>query len=219
MVDVIDANGRQIARRFTDDGGAFSFSLPRREAYRIRASQMGFRETTTPVLWRDGFEQIHVDVRLAVDAIPLAPLEVVARARPGPSPVLSDFRARRASDIGNFISREEIVARGPSLVTDLLAVTPGVQLVSEGRGTRRLVYMNRGTRRCPARIYVDGLLVNRRDLITGEDYGFTLDDAVSPEDVEGIEIYTGLSTVPAEFLSAEASCGVVAIWTRRGGNS
>lgn len=41
--------------------------------------------------------------------------------------------------------------------------------------------------------------------------------APAPGLVEGIEIYRGLSTVPAQFLNSDAKCGVVAIWTRRGG--
>ena len=72
---------------------------------------------------------------------------------------------------------------------------------------------------CATQIFVDGFLLNRR---TGSSRGappidFRIDDVVSPSSIEGIEVYRGLSTVPAEFLNPDAECGVIAIWTRRGG--
>jgi len=40
---------------------------------------------------------------------------------------------------------------------------------------------------------------------------------VAPEDVEGIEIY-GAAEVPTELFMADAGgCGIIAVWTRRGG--
>jgi hypothetical protein len=42
-----------------------------------------------------------------------------------------------------------------------------------------------------------------------------VDDLVSPLDVEAVEVFRGLSSVPPEFLTPEARCGVIAIWTRR----
>ena len=73
---------------------------------------------------------------------------------------------------------------------------------------------------CTTQIFVDGFLVNRR---TGYGQGYRpedirIDDVVTPASIEGIEIFRGLSTVPAEFLSPDADCGVIAIWTRRGGD-
>jgi hypothetical protein len=68
---------------------------------------------------------------------------------------------------------------------------------------------------CATQIFVDGFLVNRGG--PGGVNDIRLDDVVSPGSVEGIEIYRGLSTVPAEFLNADAACGVIAVWTRRGG--
>jgi hypothetical protein len=44
----------------------------------------------------------------------------------------------------------------------------------------------------------------------------TIDDVVTPNVTEGIEVYRGVATVPPEILSPDAMCGVVAIWTRRG---
>lgn len=215
-VEVRDALSRVLGVRHTDDEGGFRFTLKDREAYRLHTSRMGYRATTTPVLWRDGYDFIHVEIRMDTEAVLLAPLEVVARSRSGASPVLDDFHHRLESGLGHFVTRAEIQAIGPSLVSDVLATVPGVHIESSGRGLRRAIYMNRGTTNCPAQLYVDGILMNPRSRITAEDYGFRLDDVVSPLDVEGIEVYKGLATVPAEFLSAEADCGVVAIWTRRG---
>jgi len=39
-------------------------------------------------------------------------------------------------------------------------------------------------------------------------------DRVSPQEVEAIEVYHGVST-PIEYTSMFSTCGVVLIWTRR----
>ncbi len=215
-VEILDLRNRRLAVRYTDDEGRFEFRLPAREGYRLRASRLGYRTTTTPILWTEGYDDIHVDVRMDTEAVPLAPLEVVARSRPTTSPVLESFYERQRSGVGHFFTSADIATRKPGVITDLIATLPGVRLESSGRGTQRVIYMSRGTHFCPAHIYVDGFLLNRRDL-TGRDTGFTLDDAVPPQAVVGIEVYRGLSSVPAEFLSPEAFCGVVVVWTRRGG--
>ncbi len=66
---------------------------------------------------------------------------------------------------------------------------------------------------CPAQVFLDGVLANRG----GDRAGVVIDDLVSPLDVEVIEIFKGLSSIPPEFLTREARCGVIAIWTRRSG--
>jgi hypothetical protein len=88
---------------------------------------------------------------------------------------------------------------------------PGVYLRSTGSGRRNVVAMGRsaGVNECSgAQIYVDEFLINPGG-------AFAIDEVLLPPDVEGIEVYRGLSTVPAEFLSPLASCGVIVIWTRR----
>ena len=66
---------------------------------------------------------------------------------------------------------------------------------------------------------MDGFLINRREasVLGARPMDYRIDDMVLPSSVEGIEIYRGLSTVPPEFLNPDAECGVIAIWTRRGG--
>jgi len=62
-----------------------------------------------------------------------------------------------------------------------------------------------GGRDCPPQYWVDGVKA----------FALNIDDII-PQDVEGIEIYEGASTVPPQFNTKEGTtiCGVVLIWTR-----
>lgn len=215
-VELQTTRGRRIARQVTNDDGEFRFVVTGSSPVRLQAERIGYRRATTPLLEFTDYTLYSVEVRLGVAAVPLAPLEVVGRSRSSVSPTLAGFELRRLSGPGWFMTREEIERRKPNSVTSILAMAPGVSI------RRRIVYMSRaGT--CPAQIYVDGFHINRtlgsppsrRGPSTTE--MFPIDDMVQPGSVEGIEVYQGLSRVPAEFLTPQAVCGVVAIWTRRGG--
>jgi hypothetical protein len=216
-VELLSARGSRLAQALTNDNGTFSFIIPQHAGYQFRASRIGYRRTNTPTLWTEEHDTLHVEIRLDQEAVLLAPLEVTAWSRRvRPSPVTEGFRDRMASGLGFFVTRQEIEERKPIYITDMLASVPGVQLMSSGRGTRRHIYMTRTGDHCPAQIFVDGFLLNGRSRVTA-DPDFTLDDAVAPSSVEGIEVYHGLATVPAQFLNPDSRCGAVVVWTRRGG--
>lgn len=213
-------NDRFITNTVTDDGGRFELQLSRLHAISIYASRIGYADNQTPVLRFGDHDFFRVEIRLDPVAVLLAPLEVLTRRKGDRSPVLENFDRRVHIGSGYYITREDIEARRPSLVTDLLATVPGVRVVGSGAGTRRTIEIARtGGRDCPVQIFVDGMLVTRRvsPAFGAPTAGYTIDDVALPNSVEGIEIYRGLSTVPAEFLTPDADCGVVAIWTRRGG--
>jgi hypothetical protein len=213
--------GRQLRSATTNDVGRFEVVLQRASAVRIQAARVGYTETITPVLHFDHHEFFQVEIRMDPDAVLLAPLEVVARSTVGHNAVLADFQHRIRQGTGHYITRGDIEIRKPAYVSDLLAEIPGVTVVSIGRGTQRTVRMARSgaVRNCPVQIFLDGRLVTRAVATsTGvSSETFNVDDIVSPGSVEGIEVYRGLSTVPPEFYNADADCGVIAIWTRRGG--
>lgn len=202
----------------TDDAGHFEVLLQRTQAVKILATRIGYQNNATPLLHFDGHQFYQLEIRLDPDALLLAPLEVIARGGADRSPVLANYHRRLESGTGYYITRSDVETRNAMFVTDLLREVPGLVLSSSGGGSRRTVQMSRTGRDCPVQIYVDGLLLTR-SVQTGNGPSsdvFVIDDVVSPGAIEGIEVYRGLSTVPAEFLGPGASCGVVAIWTRRG---
>jgi hypothetical protein len=218
-VVILDTYGDRLARRVTNADGEFSAQVRHRAGVRIRAGRLGYQDVTTPVLPFDGRYYFMVEIRLSVDAVLLAPMEVVAHGeRMLRSPTFSEFDRRVATGFGAYFTRAEIEEIRPVLVTDLLQRIPGIRLEGSGRAGRRTVHMARGGGvgqgggDCPVQIFVDGRLMSRAGSGT-----IAIDDLVSPGVVEGIEVYRGLSTVPPEFLTPNAQCGVVAIWTRRGG--
>jgi hypothetical protein len=217
-VNLVHQHGRIVQRTETDENGKFQFVIRPIPALRLQVQRQGYKTTTTPLLRLDQRTYFQVEVTLDTEAVLLAPLEVIAWSELDPSAFLDNFRRRVGSGMGIYITRSEIEERRPTFVSDLLRTVPGVALESAGSGTRPVVTFGRARARdCVTQIFVDGFLMNKR-VPDGID-DVRLDDVVSPGSVEGIEIYRGMSTVPAEFLNADAACGVIAVWTRRGGTT
>lgn len=218
QVRLMAPDGSTLSRTETSETGRFEFEVQRVRAVRITARRLSYTANTTPLLYFDGRKFFQVEVRLDPEAILLAPLEVVAWSQQVESPLLEAYRQRLETGLGVYITREDVESRNPMYVTDLLREVPGVALSGSGSGLRRTVTMARaGASSCATQIFLDGFPLNRRLASAGPPIDFRIDDVVVPSSIEGIEVYRGLSTVPPEFLSADADCGVIAIWTRRGG--
>jgi hypothetical protein len=122
--------------------------------------------------------------------------------------ILADFYDRSSRGFGHFVTREQIEKRNPMNLSDMMRMIPGARLVPMRSGGQAALRFNRaqmGGRDCPPQYWVDGVKA----------FGLNIDDII-PQDVEGIEIYEGASTVPPQFNTKEGTtiCGVVLIWTR-----
>lgn len=147
-----------------------------------------------------------------------------------------DFERRRRRGTGTFLSRAQIEKSHVSRLTDLLRSMPGVQVITDDHGVtmvelrhaKRILVQSSPTvgppptdstgrrvdpstvpsqasiQRCPAAFLLDGLAI---------DGASGIDTQLRPEDVEGIEVYSG-GQVPIELGARHSECGVVMIWTR-----
>ncbi|MFW6079789.1 MAG: carboxypeptidase regulatory-like domain-containing protein [Gemmatimonadota bacterium] len=215
---VLDTLGRELVRRVSDGRGEFEAHVAVGvRAVVLRVERIGYAEARSSTLTFGDHVRFDVEIRLATDAMVLEPLTVVVRApRDGSSRMPDAVRRRMEVGSGVYLTRADIERRDPARVTDLLTTVAGVRVSPRRSGARSSVAMGRriGPGRCPAQIWVDGMLIN--DPQTGLTMDETVDGVVSPGAIEVIEIYRGLATVPPRFTNEFARCGVVVIWTRRG---
>lgn len=204
--------GRTETGRLTDGWGAFAFARVEAGVYQLQVEHLGY-ESRSDTITVAGGEVLSLEVRLELQPVELTPLVVTAR-RWSVSPRLWSFYDRVDTGLGEYITREDIERRQPARVAHMIDELPGVTIVPVGTSRYRIV-LSRYARNSPSGqlgacfpiVFVDGMRHRGYE---------TIDELVMPEDVEGIEVYKGLATLPAEFADPGAECGAIAIWTRRG---
>lgn len=115
------------------------------------------------------------------------------------------FDDRMRTGMGRYITAEQIARRPVFFTSELFRMVPGVRL---DRGPIGETYLTvRGAfGRCSPSVYIDG---HHMRGLSAED----IESWAHPEDIAGIEIYTG-AMVPPEFQPGMPGCGSVVIWTK-----
>lgn len=167
----------------------------------VQVHYLGFA-SMDEVLVFEAARPTRVVVKLGIE--PIALREVRVRGRES-ALVRRGFYERMRFGQGTFLTREEIEAMRPRHLSDVLRRIGGVQIGAQHFGTRPTAQMRGGLgmRSCPIQYYVDGTFVALFNI-----------DEILPDDVEGMEIYRGAATIPAEYNKGTAICGLILIWTR-----
>jgi len=205
---LVEARGAQVATD-TDVTGTFLLRLPGEGLVRLRLTLPGYASLESDTIRVLEGLTATVLLHLKRTAIPIAP--VVARAdsrRAG-----GFYERARQPGFGHFITRADIDTRpATSRTTDLLRGIPGIEILPVRRprsaSTINTLVMSGTLGRCQPSIYIDGSPVKQFP-----ESG--LDDFLKPDMLEGVEIYPRSFSAPS-FLTAPATCGVVAFWTRTG---
>ena len=222
-----------VSRATTDSTGSFVATVDDSSMLMVHFRWVGYRPDSIAGSLRDGFP-LRVALAPLEVATRLAPVRVAASARSG-----FERRARRNSG-GYFIRRADIEKKKPLRTSELFSAIPGVA-VADSAGITKIVSM-RGYRRTqpmpasgqvgrggrPATIVGDEMVsgpesagerCSIRVSLNGQfqDAAFSVND-VKPEEIEGIETYMGVATIPIEFSTVQrnAICGLIVIWTRLG---
>jgi hypothetical protein len=136
-----------------------------------------------------------------------------ARGVPQPqprSPQLQAFYGRVRDDRGGrFITRAEIEQANPTRFSDLFRSIPGAQIIPGARPGFYLIRFGRnlGTShnaRCLPRYFIDGMPFSTD----------APDAEIQPDELEGVEVYSGSSAMPAQYGGRSSGCGVIVLWTR-----
>lgn len=215
-ISVVDSLGRSISgaeltvegttvRGVTDERGEVRFNAVRGGPATIRVRRLGFRPATLDIVVDQRVPATSI-VTLAL--IPQRLATIVVKGGSNYTGRMAGFYQRRDLGIGHFISRERIEHDNPSQLTDIFRRLPGVQITSS-RFIRNAIRFRGNGGSCWPLVWLDGA-----PLPTAE---FDL-DFLSPTSIEGIEVYSGISQIPPQFMGSRGlgSCGVIVVWSREG---
>ncbi len=191
----------------TTESGTFSLSGLPAGTYSVEVRALGYTPKRVPV---DLSSRRPAQVAVLIDnRINTLSNVIVQGDRTKRDQDITGFteRAKRGG-FGRFITQEDIEKRAAMTATDILRTTPGLTIVPNGG----FGYSILGRGQCTPAVYVDGMIVM--------DGASELDNLVRPTEIMGVEVYNGAAGTPPQFSGAGSNgCGVVAVWTKRGGPS
>ena len=203
----------------TDTDGSFRIAALPLGSRSVEVKLLGYASTLLPVQI-EADKTATLDVTLTATPVPLETVNISGDTLIVPA--MQGFQERRKRGNGRFFTREEIDRMQARLFTDVLRRVPGMQLTLVS-GTNNNGYTVRtgrtgegvqGGRQCPVLFYMNGMpFPMNADAV--------INNFISPEEVEAVEVYTGASQIPAQFNATayNARCGVVVIWTLNGRES
>lgn len=197
----LNADRRLAWEGMSDSTGVFQGPRLPPSTYGIEVEALGY-STLSHEMDISGYGVADLGIELGPVALELEPLVVVTRRRSRLE--VAGFFQRRNRGFGHSLTREEIEARRPTFVSDLVRTMPGVTIAPSMMGGGGILRMRGG---CVPDVVLDGVRLSSP---------VVLDQLLTVEDLEGIEVYSG-STSPVEY--SHSSCGTVLAWTRDPGRA
>ena len=215
-ISVRDSLGRSIAgaeltvegttvRGVTDDKGELRFNAVRGGPATIRVRRLGFQPVVIDVMVD---QRVPAARLVTLLAIPQRLAPIIVKGGSNYTGRMAGFYQRRDLGIGHFVSRERLERDNPSQLSDVFRRLPGVHITST-RFIRNAIRFRGNGQSCWPLVWLDGA-----PLPTAE---FDI-DFLTPGSIEGIEVYSGISQIPPQFMGSRGlgSCGVIVVWSREG---
>jgi Carboxypeptidase regulatory-like domain/TonB-dependent Receptor Plug Domain len=198
------------ARTETDPDGQFDIEIPGAGDYRLSAARVGYVPLLSEQLRVGSLDSLDVLFHMTSDAVMLQPVEVTAGKRFTAPQIESFYERATARRQGRFMTREQISGMRAVRTSDVLRRVAGISV----RPTRRGQTSLRGRGGCEPLVFIDGMQVN---MYGGTINAYSVDDLVRPDDLEGVEVYSGAS-VPIQFVRdgpVNTNCGAILLWTKQ----
>ncbi len=202
----VTVRGTQL-RTTTDDRGEFRLPGVPSGTVELTARRLGFRPASVRVTVERA-ETETITLSLAISAQDLLPVLVRGQQVKYTGRLAGYYQRLERGTGGVFVTRDQIDRERPRNLTQLLQRVPGISLQRRG-GAAMGVRMR--DRTCWPLVWLDG-----NALSSGE----ADIDGILPSSLEGIELYMGSTTAPAQFSWTRnmSSCGTILLWSRASDN-
>ena len=200
-VTVIGTELRQV----TDEAGQVYISGVPARKITLHMRHLGFKEADLELFLTPGVRTSTAMVmrRAPVTATTLPKVVVredLVPARYAGTSRFDDFYRRKSDGIGTFLTREFMDARAAERPEDILRSVPGIRIRYRGM-TPYIEFV-----RCQqVEVYINGFRSHD---------GFRSFLEMNPREIEAMEVYRGVATVPPEFSPQPNDCAAVVVWTR-----
>ena len=131
---------------------------------------------------------------------------------------LDEFETRRINHLATVsITREDIRKRNPVDAWQMLTAVPSILIVDSAAVTAESTRSQRlrpdlSIEKCYIAVMIDGMIMNGNP----SDKAFDLRQLPKPEEIHGIEVFAGPSSIPMQYGGTGDGkwCGMIAVWTR-----
>ena len=225
-------------RVVTDSLGRYRLQYIPRGELLVIARAVGCRPDSTMTVF-DGDEALVSDVVLRVAVNELPTVAVSGTSRPVVHGKMAAYEERKAAGIGHFLDREMFAKDENRRVSDILASNvPGLSIY-RGTGSKSWAASGRtaSSAKCAFCRVSRNEMLDPFDVAAGAPLACYLDvyldgatvysssargtalfnlNSIEANQIEAIEVYTGVGQIPAQYNKTSGGCGVMLIWTRDG---
>jgi len=220
---VVNANGTPVqgarvevegtvSRALTGPEGEFTLTELPSGTQSVVARQMGFAPVSQPVeLSTRAPTNTVITMSRPVTVLEAVVVEATSELQAGLDAV--GFATREKSMSGYFLDAEEVMRRGPNMLTDVFRTVPSLRVVPNGPYDYSVESArSTGIGGACVKYWLDGAPYEA--VFPGD-----VDRLIPPYQIAGIEVYNG-STVPIQFTNANTNnCAVIVIWSKYGAES
>jgi hypothetical protein len=230
------ATDAPIVHTGTDSLGQFSLKTSTL-MFQIAAIHEGYKSILSAPINAHNGESFTLNIPIAETGDPQHNIAVVEHVVPEgwrpranaptvdgmPSSAAEQFQSRRAVGTGLHYTRKDFDKTKATTLGEFLQAVPGLRVGDPSSATSMQMTRSSGMTglasqmspgsACHVGWFVDG---HRMDLPGRSD---PLTDALGSmqlEGISGIEVFRGLSEMPAEFAEPDLVCGAIAVWTNHG---
>ena len=196
--------GDSVASAMANQDGLFSISARQAGSYYLKATALGYKETTAGIFDLDVGGSISLQFRIYTAPITLEGIVASVPERVRPAELIRNgFYDRMTAGMGRFLTPADIDKARALTPSELLLNIPRVNVPV---APDDVITMLSPFGDCGPMLYVDGILVSRAP---------TARELPSVVDIEAIEVYRGAAEVPLQWGGTAAQgCGVIVIWTK-----
>ena len=192
----------------TDSNGTFRLvALPK--TYVMLVRHLGYTPVRRNVSLTEG-DTIRTVVSLVPETPALDPVEV--RSDRAYAPGRAGFAHRKMLGLGKFLDASELRKRDGRELSNVLRQLGGIKIERHPRNPN-IEWAVHPFAGCFTNIMLDNVWIFRG--LRGEEPP-NIRKLIQVMDLDGIEYYRGAASLPTEFNTLRADCGVLVLWTRQG---